>query len=71
MSRDNLDGQPKISQIDYSRTRNIFALMSYNYNLITSLEGERVLGKYRITVKAKRDIRDREELTFNASKHVI
>jgi SET domain-containing protein len=65
MFREDLDDDPEAAQMNCGEISNIFGLMNHDCEPTAKLQGERVSGKYRVTVVTTRDIRDGEELTIN------
>jgi len=63
--RHDLPFEPKVAQINYGKISNIFRLMNHDYEPTASLVSKRVLGKYRVKVNARKDIRDGEEITVS------
>ncbi|KIW24823.1 uncharacterized protein PV07_10513 [Cladophialophora immunda] len=65
MFREDLDEHPEVAQINCGERSNIYGYMNHDCVPTAKLQGQRVSGRYRVSVVATRDVRDAEELTIN------
>jgi hypothetical protein len=64
MLREDLDDNPEAAQMNCGEISNIFGLMNHDCKPTAKLQGERVSGKFRVTVVTAWDIRDWERTHY-------